>query len=238
MANTYFKFKQFTVNQDKCAMKVCTDACLFGATLPPNPLKGEFTVLDVGTGTGLLSLMLAQKNATAIIDAIEIETEAATQAKENVAASPWANQIHVFNEDILKFNQGKKYNYILSNPPFFEDDLQSPDEAKNNAKHNHSLNLLQLLHVIESHLAPTGFFAVLLPYHRVDYFIENANRSGFYLTRKILVKQSPRHHFFRGILFFETKAKETEYAEIIIKDAEHNYTPEFIELLKDYYLFL
>ena len=245
MAKTYFQFKQFTIHQDKCAMKVCTDACLFGALLPPNPLpfrsaqdEGKFNVLDIGTGTGLLSLMLAQKNSSVKIDAVEIDTDAALQAKENIAASPWADRIHIFNEDISGFDPGKKYYCIISNPPFFEDDLPSPDKAKNKAKHDTSLSLIQLLQVIDKHLTTDGFFAVLLPYQRVEYFITEATKIGFHLYKQILVKQTINHTFFRGILFFSRKEKEPEISELTIKDTNQDYTAYFIALLKDYYLYL
>jgi tRNA1Val (adenine37-N6)-methyltransferase len=245
MANSYFKFKQFTIHQNKCAMKVTTDACLFGALLPLNSLpfgsaqnKGEYHVLDIGTGTGLLSLMIAQKNNEIKIDAIEIDTQAAEQATENIAASPCTNLIQVFNEDILNFNIDKKYDCIISNPPFFEDDLQSADKAKNNAKHNTSLNLMQLLQVVDKYLSPEGFFAVLLPYHRVAYFIEESEKPGLHLSTQILVKQTMKHKFFRGVLFLSRKEVDPQQDEIIIKDAEHNYTPQFAAALKDYYLFL
>ncbi|MBK6635725.1 MAG: methyltransferase [Chitinophagaceae bacterium] len=137
-----------------------------------------------------------------IIDAVEMDASAAEQAKENVAASPWANRIHVFHEDIVNFNAGKQYDGIISNPPFFEDDLLSPDKAKNNAKHHSSLSLMRLLQVVEKQLATGGYFAVLLPFHRVDYFIDEALRFGLHLYRQVSVKQTPRHSFFRGILFF------------------------------------
>jgi tRNA1Val (adenine37-N6)-methyltransferase len=246
MANSYFKFKQFTIHQDKCAMKVCTDACLFGALIANCPTclhKGRLAIvncLEIGTGTGLLSLMLAQKNNTIKIDAVEIDAPAAEQATENIAASPWAGNIQVFNEDILTFSptEGKKYDCIISNPPFFEDDLQSADKAKNNAKHNTALNLLQLLQVVDNYLATDGFFAVLLPYHRVGYFIEESVKMGLHLNKLVLVKQTIKHKFFRGILFFNRKNTEPEYNEIIIKDSNHNYTPAFSAALRDYYLFL
>ncbi len=237
MANSYFKFKQFTIHQDMCAMKVCTDACLFGALVATCQLP-IIHALDIGTGTGLLSLMVAQKNNAAKIDAVEIDMEAAKQATENIAASPWADKIRVFNDDILLFSQGKKYDCIISNPPFFEDDLQTADKAKNDARHNTSLSLLQLVQVVAECLNPGGFFAVLLPYHRVSYFIEEAAKKNLYLNRQILVKQTLKHKFFRGILFFSGKETETQFSEIIIKDLEHNYTPEFAAALKDYYLFL
>lgn len=224
-------------------MKVCTDACLFGALLANSIFSGTKTkdalqCLDIGTGTGLLSLMAAQQNNEIKIDAIEIDAPAAEQAKENIAASPWANNIQVFNEDIISFSPEKKYDRIFSNPPFFKDDLKSAVKAKNNAKHDTSLSLLQLLHVVDSYLHPDGFFAILLPYHRVDYFIEESKKNGLYLTQQILVKQTMKHKFFRGILFFNRKEMKVELSEIIIKDPEQNYTAEFAAALKDYYLFL
>ena len=237
MANSYFKFKQFKIHQDKCAMKVCTDACLFGALVAGSKqLIGH--CLDIGTGTGLLALMLAQKNKALKIDAVEIDTDAASQAQENISASLWADSIQVFNADILKLKADKKYDCIISNPPFFEDDLQSKDDAKNKAKHNASLSFLQLVHVVDAHLTADGFFAALLPYHRVDYFIEEAGKVDLHLTKQILVKQTLKHKFFRGILFFKRKESKPACSEIIIKDLDHNYTPEFAAALKDYYLFL
>ena len=244
MANSYFKFKQFTIHQDKCAMKVCTDACLFGALVSDSSFfltanKTAFTCLDIGTGTGLLSLMVAQKNYAVKIDAVEIDADASKQAAENITASLWADNIQVFNEDIVTFGAtGKKYDCIFSNPPFFEDHLQSPDIAKNNAKHDTSLNLAALLQVADNCLNPDGFFAVLLPYHRIEIFIDASKNCGLHLIKQLLVKQTLKHKFFRGILFFNRKESEPKREEIIIKNADYNYTPQFSAALKDYYLFL
>jgi tRNA1Val (adenine37-N6)-methyltransferase len=217
-------------------MKVCTDACLFGAiaaTYSPLPTSH---LLDIGTGTGLLSLMYAQRNPAAIIDAIEIDKAAAEQAEENFNASPWKEDLHIYNEDILHFKPGKKYDAIISNPPFFEGDLRSSDPNKNNAKHDTSLSLDQLLELIHFHLAPSGWFGVLLPYHRVEYFETLADQFGFYLSRKILVRQSSKHEFFRGILFFSKNKATPVIAEIVIKEDDGNYSAEFTALLKEYYL--
>lgn len=242
-------------------MKVCTDACLFGAfvancQLPiGNPLtepRGQDAVhcLDIGTGTGLLSLMLAQKNDSVIIDAFEIDTDAAQQAKENFTASPWGDRLEVFNKDVLILAPDpfiepdkqkavrKKYDLIICNPPFFEDDLLSPDDTKNKAKHSTALTLVELLHIADIHVTAGGSFAVLLPYLRVDYFIEEAARVDLHLNKQILVKQSPKHNFFRGILFFSRIEKEVEQMEIAIKDEADQYTAAFAEALKDYYLYL
>ena len=138
-------------------MKVCTDACLFGAFVA-NCLSPIVNCLDIGTGTGLLSLMLAQET-NAQIDAVEIDAAAFQQAKENFKASPWSSRLNIFNTDILHYSTDKKYDCIISNPPFFEDDLKSFSEGKNIAKHNNALTLAQLLTAINAHLAATGFFA-------------------------------------------------------------------------------
>jgi tRNA1Val (adenine37-N6)-methyltransferase len=232
-------------------MKVCTDACLFGSLvadyktcLPQDILSQTATAgpltncLEIGTGTGLLSLMIVQKNNALTIDAVEIDTAAAAQAAENIATSPWAGRIQVFNKDILTFNTHRKYDCIVSNPPFYEGDLQSADKAKNDAKHDTSLSLPELLQVVDKYLHLRGFFAVLLPYHRVGYLIEEAEKTGLFLNKQILVKHTLKHAFFRGILFFTRKETETQVLEIVIRDAEHNYTAEFAAVLKDYYLFL
>ena len=237
MANSYFKFKQFTIHQNKCAMKVCTDACLFGAIAAGKKLPSA-KCLDVGTGTGLLSLMLAQKNKDIVIDAVEIDTDAALQATENITASAWADRITVINEDISTMKKGTPYDYIISNPPFFKNDLKSADTAVNNARHNTSLDLHQLIKIVDSKLADHGNFAVLLPYQHLNFFIEEAEKHGLYLSQQLLVKQTIKHKFFRSILFFKRSKSQTEYSEIIIKDTENNYTPEFSAVLKDYYLFL
>jgi tRNA1Val (adenine37-N6)-methyltransferase len=238
LANNYFEFKQFTIQQDKCAMKVCTDACLFGA-LVADELQHRtiFDILDIGTGTGLLSLMIAQKK-TAVIDAVEIDETAFNQAKENVLQSPWKERINVFNTDILQLQTNKKYDCIISNPPFFESDLKSGDEKKNFAKHDTSLTLTGLLNAVDTHLCDDGFFAVLLPYHRSIYFEEESLKLNFHLTKKIVIKQTPKHNYFRAMLIFSRTESATAITEITIKNEEGNYSGEFIELLQDYYLYL
>lgn len=218
-------------------MKVCTDSCLFGAVASGTGLPVA-SCLDIGTGTGLLALMFAQQNKDVIIDAVEMDAPAAEQARENAAASPWANRIHVFHEDILQFDTGKQYDCILSNPPFYEDDLQSPDRAKNNAKHDASLTLTRLIQVVDDQLAPGGYFAVLLPFHRVDHFIDEAEKFNLFPYRQVLVKQTPRHPYFRGILFFRRDKRDRQQNEITIKDENNQYSVEFAALLKDYYLYL
>ena len=219
-------------------MKVCTDACLFGAwitaclkhkkILPKN-------ILDIGTGTGLLSLMLAQKTAAAI-DAIEIQPDAAVQARENFDASPWKDRLSVFSEDILQYPVQNKYELIIVNPPFFEDDLLSADANKNMAKHSGSLSLPKLIKIIVRHLSDDGLAAVLLPYHRSAFFETKALAQGLYTIEKLLVQQTPKHPPFRTMLLCSKKEKPLQQSAIIIHNNERHYSSEFIALLKDYYL--
>ncbi len=244
MANNYFQFKQFTVQQSRCAMKVSTDACIFGAAISESfadsVLQDNSTIkdyLDIGTGTGLLSLMLAQKT-TAFIDAVEMEEAACKQASENFKASPFKERLSIYHADILNFKSGKKYNGIFSNPPFYEGDQQSPDKQINAAKHDTALTLQQLLIVVASLLKSDGVFAVLLPYHRVNECIEKAIGQGFYLQEKLLVRHSVKHPFFRGLLYFVKQPVVTVTKELVIKNEEGFYTAGFTGLLKDYYLHL
>jgi tRNA1Val (adenine37-N6)-methyltransferase len=240
MANTYFQFKQFTVEQERCAMKVCTDACLLGAYTANAMADGKITannVLDIGTGTGLLSLMLAQKTS-AVIDAVEIDKPSYYQARENFEESPWKERLNIFHSDILQFNPQKKYDCIISNPPFFENDLKSDDGKKNTAKHDTSLTLQQLLQAVIKYLEADGIFIVLLPYHRISHCLEEAEKAGLYLTKKVLVKQTPLHAWFRGMLFFSRQQTDATKEEISIRDKMGDYTIKFIDLLKDYYLYL
>jgi tRNA1Val (adenine37-N6)-methyltransferase len=233
---TMFQFKQFTIHQDQCAMKVTTDGCLFGAMVA-NEYKGAKEVLDIGTGTGLLSLMLAQ-TSNAIITAIEIDEATCQQAQENFNASPWATRLTAIRTDAKTFAPATQYDLIISNPPFFQNDLISPDEKKNAAKHDSTLTLHELIHITDNLLTADGYFAVLLPYHRVDEFINMAKDAGLYLHKKIIAKQTAAHHFFRGILFFSKKENAVEGVEIVIKQESGNYSNDFIGFLKDYYLYL
>ncbi len=145
MSNQYFSFKQFTIWQDQCAMKVCTDSCIFGATLPTlNERNHQINkVLDVGAGTGLLSLMYAQLNEKCTITAIEIEPNAAKQAKKNIEASKFANKITLLATDFFDYNTETNFDLIICNPPFYEHDLKSPDKNRNLAHHSAQFNLSQ-----------------------------------------------------------------------------------------------
>jgi tRNA1Val (adenine37-N6)-methyltransferase len=219
-------------------MKVCTDSCLFGAWVADKIEKkiiNPKTILDIGAGTGLLSLMLAQKS-NAIVNAVEIDKNSFEQTKKNFTSSPWHQRLQVFHQDIKEWKAKLKYDFIISNPPFYENDLKSNTLNKNIAKHHEKLTLKELIQCIQNNIADNGNFAILLPYHRTEYFKTIGIENGFYLQEKLIVKQTPVHSFFRGILLFSTKETNEIYSDLSIKNEEGNYTNEFQKLLKDYYL--
>ncbi|MES2372934.1 MAG: methyltransferase [Bacteroidota bacterium] len=237
MSNTYFQFKQFIIHQQNCAMKVCTDACLFGAWIAGKVGGGQMavdSVLDIGTGTGLLGLMIAQRS-NAKIDAVELDEPAAQQAAENFELSNWREKLQVIQGDIRTVHLGKNYDLIISNPPFFENDLKSPDAQRNLALHSQELGLDELLATVKKQLTDNGKFAVLLPYHRKETFIKLALGEGFFVEEETSVKQTPSHNYFRIMFLFGKEPIATKRESIVIRDGEQ-YTSEFTDLLKDYYL--
>lgn len=200
MPNSWFQFKQFKVEQDQCAMKVCTDACLFGSQLPvDNSIQA---VLDIGTGTGLLSLMYAQLNQDAIIDAVELDTAAAAQAAENVQFSPWINRITIHQAAIQAFKTNRLYDLIISNPPFFENDLQSDDAQRNLALHSTALSLEELFSISKQLLKASGQICVLLPYHRREAAMSIAAANDLFCVQETTVHQTTKHPAFRTMLHF------------------------------------
>lgn len=230
-------------------MKVTTDGCLFGSWAAERVGSWESPVwsstgcsaLDIGTGTGLLSLMLAQKNTVVEIDAIELDEEAAKQAAENIAASPWKEKICVKNADVKTFSFSKKYDCIISNPPFYENELKGERPKKNMAHHDDGLLLPELLAIIKNNLKADGQFYLLLPYKRNDEIRNLIIENELETTELIFVRQSVNHDFFRILLSGKLKGEtltETKINEISIKDEELQYSPAFVSLLKDYYLHL
>jgi tRNA1Val (adenine37-N6)-methyltransferase len=238
MRNAFFQFKQFTVHQDQCAMKVCTDACILGAWFA-DKAPSYARVLDIGSGTGLLMLMLAQKHK-GDIRGIEIDLDAFRQLKDNVAKSPWHQLFKVYPGDVRYFSFPEKFDFIISNPPFYENDLPASSLTANLARHSKELTLSELLEAIDTNLSHKGSFGVLLPYHRTAWFEEQAaSRHGFILNEKLLVRQTPRHDFFRSILHFSRqKDNFIPVTELSIQDNTGAYTEDFTELMKDYYLTL
>jgi tRNA1Val (adenine37-N6)-methyltransferase len=235
MPNSYFRFKQFIIQQDRSTMKVCTDSCILGAwtALQLSQVK---TILDIGTGTGLLALMLAQKSESAI-DAVESDPESAGQARENIGQTPWSDRIRVVERDVRDYSNDAYYDFIITNPPFFESDLHSPIHKKNQVKHDVSLTLDQLLTVIGKNLKPDGHFSILLPHHRMAYFENLAITNKFFLLKKLTVRQTPAYAPFRSIcLFGYQKPPDAISEELNIKENDGKYSRGFTLILKDYYL--
>ena len=234
MSNSWFRFKQFTIQQHSTSMKVCTDSCLLGAWTAMR-IKNVNHILDIGTGTGLLALMLAQKTG-ARIDAIESDPEAVQQAKQNITDAPWTDRIRILEADVRTHRFETVYDFIITNPPFFESDLRSPEKKKNMAKHDESLTLEQLIGSIRSCLDPKGSFSILLPFHRTDFFERLAVANGFFLMEKLTVRQTTHHAPFRSIgLYGTTEPGKLLQSEMPIKDESGKYSAAFRELMNEYY---
>ncbi|AKD03493.1 methyltransferase [Pontibacter korlensis] len=236
MPNSYFQFKQFRVEQDRCAMKVCTDSCVFGAYVEVQEAQ---RILDIGTGTGLLSLMVTQRSH-ASIDAVEINAEAQLQAQENFAASPWAKQLHLHPMSLQEFARCErpKYDVILSNPPFFLSSLKSPDAARNTAKHTGELLFEDILQFAQSHLKDQGKLCLLLPPPEAAHFAKLAKASDLYLSETLQVFTYHGGKCIRHIQTYTfTPMAMPVIKEFYIREEDKvTYTSAFTELLKSYYL--
>ena len=226
-------------------MKVTTDGCLFGAWVASEVSSQHSavgSVLDIGTGTGLLALMLAQK-CEAAIDCVEIDAAAAKQAQENADASPWKERIFIMTGDAKETISplSKDFDVIISNPPFYENEIRSETDSKNVAHHSEKLTLEELLLIIKNHLTSTGSFFLLLPYKRNEEVKRLLKDHQLHISKMLLVKQSVKHDYFRIMIkgkLNEKENKETEFDEISIRDDKLNYTQEFIDLLKEFYLYV
>jgi tRNA1Val (adenine37-N6)-methyltransferase len=236
MANTYFQFKQFRVEQDKCAMKVCTDSCLFGAYIGVAEAR---RVLDIGAGTGLLSLMAAQRS-TAYIDAVEINPEAQLQAKANFKASPWSDRLRLYPmplQEFAEYNQ-QQYDVILSNPPFFLSSLKSTDVAKNTAKHTGELLFEDILQFAQQHLHRNGVLYLLLPPAEAVLFGKAAEAYGLYIAETVEVFTYIGGKCIRHIQTYTFTESPVHVVKqlYIRKEDKVTYTSAFVELLREYYL--
>ncbi len=242
MPNPYFRFKHFTVYHDRCAMKVTTDSCLFGSWCAEeikNASNEEETktILDIGAGSGLLSFMIAQKN-NCFIDAMEIDKAAAQQAKENVAASAWNDRIYVHQINALEYLYLQLYDVIISNPPFYENELESPDNKKNTAHHGEGLKLSQLMALIKKQLVNGGSFYLLLPYKRKTELEKMIANENLFIEKRIIVSQTISHPPFRIMIKGNHFHSAIEEKQILITDNQKQYSVEFLNYLKDYYLYL
>lgn len=233
MANNYFQFKQFTINQGKCAFKVGTDGVILGALAD---VAAAERILDIGTGTGLIALMMAQRSG-AEITAIEPDHDSCIQAKENAENSKWSGRIEVLETDLQSYFPSRKFDLIVSNPPYFRDSIRNPDPRKSVARHNDFLPSSDLLKGVSRLLEDKGTFQLILPYAEGNVFIAEAAGSGFYCNSILKIKPMPDSEVRRLVLVFgRYKQKLTEKFLTIEHGRRHEFTDEYVELTRDYYL--
>jgi tRNA1Val (adenine37-N6)-methyltransferase len=233
MSTGFFRFKQFVVHQEHCAMKVGTDGVLLGAT---TPVTDAASILDIGTGTGLVALMLAQRSS-AHITGIEIDEAAACQAEENVQASPWRERVDIICGDVRKVALAKQFDVIVSNPPFF-DDLHCPEVKRNVARHTMSLSYEELLLSVDRLLTSEGLFSVIVPASEASQMIEKALFHHLYLSHRLSIQTLLTKPVKRVILRFGRTLSQVMDESLVIEDSPGKYSEAFVALLHDYYLYL
>jgi tRNA1Val (adenine37-N6)-methyltransferase len=228
-----FQFKQFKIHQDKTAMKVGTDGVLLGAWANCDRATH---ILDIGTGTGLISLMLAQKNKSAQITAIEIDKDAARQAMQNVNESSWQERITVIQTSLQDFDSIEKFDLVISNPPFFNNTFKAETDARNKARQTDSLSFDTLLARTASLLTESGKASFILPFSEKENFIDLAKEQQLFLNKILYVKGNVNTEIKRILVTFSFKETTIEEETISIEISRHNYTQEYIELVQDFYI--
>ena len=235
MANGYFQFKQFTVHQQHCAMKVGTDGTLLGAWALAS--AGPCRVLDVGTGTGLIALMMAQRYPEAQVIAIDIDEKAVFQAQENVSASPFADRIQVLEADVQAFADSEKFDSIVCNPPFFEDSLVCPDPQRTEARHTVSLGYRQLMDSVFRLLKDDGRFSVIIPADCRSRLESEARLRGFFISRLCSVQTTPKKAPKRYMIeFAKHPVNETDITNGVLESSPQNRSDWYRELTQEFYI--
>ena len=232
-----FQFKQFSVKQDKTAMKVGTDGVLLGAWAPIN--HNPFSVLDIGAGTGIIALMLAQRTHAEQIDALEIDEDAYEQAVDNFENSPWGDRLFCFHAGLDEFIEEPEdeYDLIVSNPPFYAEDYKTQNEQRDLARFQDAMPFEEIVEAADLLLSEHGILAIIIPFKEDENFITLAKESELYPTKITRVKGTPTSDIKRSLLAFSrNETLEIEIDELIIEIGRHVYTPEYIELTKDFYL--
>ena len=231
-----FQFKQFSVQQDKSAMKVGTDGVLLGAWAPLD--HRPFSILDIGAGTGLIALMLAQRSNAEQIDGIEIDDDAYEQAVENFENSPWGDRLFCYHAGLDEFmdEPEDEYDLIVSNPPFYTDGYLSGDEQRDKARFTESLPFEDLIEASALLLSEDGVMAVIIPFKEEEKFIALAKEDELYPFKITRVKGTPTTEVKRSLIAFSRDVKEIVIDELTIEIERHNYTEAYTELTKEFYL--
>lgn len=233
MPNSCFSFKQFTIHHDRCAMKVGTDGVLLGAW---TRLDNSRRVLDIGTGSGLIALMLAQRNACCSITAVDIDNEAIEQARENIQASPWKDRVVALLQDVRSFQSDHLFDTIVTNPPYFVNSMKCADYQKNIARHADTLDVGTLLSQVAALLTPDGCFSIVLPSEQMDVLLQKANGVGLYPSRRTDVITRPGIPPKRVLLEFTRVQMPFLTDELVIELGRHCYSEEYVSLTKEFYL--
>lgn len=232
-----FQFKQFSVEQDRCAMKVGTDGVLLGAWSPIP--ENIFSVLDIGAGTGIIALMIAQRSFAEQIDALEIDEEAYEQAVENFENSPWSDRLFCFHAGLDEFIEEPEdeYDLIISNPPFYTEDYKSDNEQRDLARFADALPFNDLVEAADLLLSENGIFSVIIPFKEEESFIAIAKDFDLFPIKITRVKGTPTTEIKRSLLAFGRHICENfPVDELVIETSRHIYTEEYIALTKDFYL--
>ncbi len=241
MPNNYFQFKEFRIDQGNCGMKVTTEACLFGALVDVFDTQIKLKVLDIGAGTGLLSLMIAQRFPKALITAVEIDENAFREASLNIKNSPWSNRINIINQSIQAFEQESQelYDLIICNPPFFSDHQKGLDRQKSTALHTDSLSHDDLACIVEKLLNKIGEFYVLLPSFEAKKIERQLNSLKLSAHQSIEVYNRIQDiNIFRNIRAYSRNNHPLKEKKFFIRNSQNEYTAEFKKLMKPFYLHL
>ena len=238
-----FSFKEFDVHQDRCAMKIGTDGVLLGswASLDNNPE----TILDIGTGTGVIALMLAQRSTAATVDALEIDGQAYEQAVENFERSDWGDRLFCYHASFAEFveeMEAESYDLIITNPPFYTDTFKSANASRHLARSEETLPFDQLLSGVSRLLTEKGKFSVIIPYKEEDAFCKLAKQKRLYPVKITRIRGRNKSPLIRSLILFELgrisaeTTKSVEMDELTIEMERHQYTTDYIALTKDFYL--
>lgn len=228
-----FAFKKFVIHQDHCAMKVGTDGVLLGSWA-----NGGKRILDIGTGTGLIALMMAQRYTDATIDAVEIDHDAALQAYENVSNTEFANRIKIVERAIQHYSTQDKYNAIVSNPPFFIDSLLNPNAQRSTARHACALKYCELFATVKALLDTDGEFSAIIPTECLQAFIAEAYKAGLAMSRQCAVRTTPRKQPKRHLVAFHHADYkcEREMEEVCLQDIDGSRSEWYAQLTADFYI--